>query len=62
MKHTYSVGDKVLVKNDQLAKYAKVAYKGPYKILAVHNNGTVSIQIKNIIDRYNIRNIYPYKE
>ena len=62
MKHTYNVGDNVLIKNEQIAKHAKVAYKGPYRILAVHNNGTVSIQIKNIIDRYNIRNIYPYKE
>ena len=39
--YQYKVGDKVIVKGDQSTKYANAAYKGPYTITAVNNNGTV---------------------
>ena len=39
--HLYNVGDRVLIKNEWSAKYRKVAFKGPYPITNVNNNGTV---------------------
>ena len=60
--YIYNVGDKVMIKQDQSAKYAKLAYKGPYQITKVHNNGTVNVQMDKVNDVYNVRNIYPYKE
>ena len=59
--HTYNIGDKVMIKNDQTAKYSNYAYKGPYTIIEKYNNGTVRIQMGPISDMYNIRNIHPYK-
>ena len=60
--YIYNVGDKVMIKQDQSAKYAKLAYKGPYKITNVHNNGTVNVQIDKANDVYIVQNIYPYRE
>ena len=51
-----------MIKQDQSAKYAKSAYKGPYIITEVHNNGTVNVQMNKVNDVYNIQNLYPYKE
>ena len=62
IQHTYSVGDKVILKNDQTKKFANIAYKGLYRIIAVNNNGTVRLQMGRISDTYNIRNIHPYKQ
>ena len=53
--HTYRVGNKVLIKQDQSAKYANVLYKGPYSVLAIYDNGTVRIDMGIISDTYNLR-------
>ena len=61
--HTYSTGDKVLLKNAWKTKYNQDAYLGPYTITAVNNdNGTVTARKGKVTDVYNIRNITPYKE
>ena len=46
-----------MIKQDQSAKYAKSAYKGPYIITEVHNNGTVDIKRGNFKERINIRRL-----
>ena len=51
-----------MIKQDQSAKYAKLAYKVPYKITNFHNNGTENVKIDKVNDVYNVQNIYPYKE
>ena len=60
VSHNYKINDKVL----------KLAYKpgklqpkaiGPYKIVTVHCNGTLTIQLdKNRVERINIRRVKPY--
>ena len=51
-----------MIKQDQSAKYDKLAYKGPYQITNIHNNGTVNVKMDKVNDVYNVWNIYPYKE
>ena len=60
--YTYKIREKVIIKQIQSAEYAKLVYKGPYKITDVHNNGTVNVQMDKVNDVYNVRNIYPYEE
>ena len=48
--HTYNIGDKVMIKNDQTAKYSNYAYKGSYTIIEKYNNGTIRIQMGPISD------------
>ena len=45
------------MKNDRTAKYKNIAYLGPYDVVAIHDNGTINIQMNNVIDKYNIQNI-----
>ena len=62
IKHTYSVGNKILVKTDyNKAKYDP-EYNGPYTIVQVNDNGTVKYRNGAILDTINIRQIHPYKE
>ena len=58
--HKYKIGDKVVIKGDQSAKYANVSYKGPYTVTAVNDNGTVRVNMGIVNDVINIRNIHPY--
>ena len=57
--HTYSVGDKVLLRRGTENKY-EMPYQGPFVILKVNDNGTVRMQVKNVEDTYNIRHLTPY--
>jgi transposase InsO family protein len=57
--HTYSVGDKVLLKRGTENKY-EAPYTGPHTILQVNDNGTVRMKVKNVEDTYNIRRLTPF--
>ena len=57
--HTYSIGDKVLLKRGNENKY-ETPYQGPYTITSVNENGTVRMLIKNVEDTVNIRRLTPY--
>jgi hypothetical protein len=59
--YQYHVGDKVLIKQDRDRKFGTDAYKGPYVVTEVRNNGTVRIREGITEDTYNIRMITPYK-
>jgi hypothetical protein len=62
--HNYQVGDQVLIKRalDASSKL-KPTYKGPYPIVQVHTNGTVTILLQpNTTERYNVHRITPYRQ
>jgi hypothetical protein len=41
----------------------KPTYKGPYPIVQVHTNGTVTIMLQpNTMERYNVCRITPYQQ
>eukprot|EP00957_Ditylum_brightwellii_P168308 12812184-Ditylum_brightwellii.AAC.1 len=46
----YHVNDEVMIKNDQKLKYKTNAYSRQSQITQVHNNGTVCIKTRKIID------------
>jgi hypothetical protein len=62
--HDYQVGDQVLIKHalDASSKL-KPTHKGPYPIVQVHTNGTVTILLQpNTTERYNVLHITPYRQ
>ena len=59
--YEYQVNDEVMVKLDQTSKYGTYAYKGPFTVSKINDNGTVRLEMDNIVDTYNIRNIKPYR-
>ena len=61
VKHTYHVGDKVMLRKGSENKYEQ-PYSGPHSILQVNTNGTVRLQIGAITDTINICRIDPYNE
>lgn len=62
IEHIYKIGDKILYRLDEKAKYGSNPYEGPYKIREIYDNGTVAIQKGSLIETINIRLIKPYKE
>ena len=58
--YKYNIGDWVSIKGDYSAKYANIAYKGPYTVTAVNNNGAVHVDMGIISDVINICNVHPY--
>lgn len=60
--YTYTIGQKIMILQDPSRKFGTNAYKGPYTITAINNNGTVRLQIGPVQQTYNIRNIHPYHE
>ncbi|GFH50538.1 hypothetical protein CTEN210_07014 [Chaetoceros tenuissimus] len=62
ISHQYQVGDRVLKKTNGILRKFSKKKSDPYQILAIHNNGTVTIQKGVTQDRLSIRRIEPYKE
>ena len=61
IKHTYQIGDKILLQRVKQSKYGEPDYEGPYTILQVNpDSGTVTFQKKKYSDSVNIRQIIPY--
>ena len=62
IKHDYKIGDQILKKMVlSLSDKLKPTFTGPYSILQVHTNGTVTIRLSdNLTERINIRRIKPY--
>jgi transposase InsO family protein len=62
IKHTYSVGDKILIRTEtNKAKYDDL-YLGPYVVIQVNDNGTLKYRNGAITDTVNIRQVHPFKE
>ena len=52
----------MLLKNEVNKKFSKNHFSGPFKILKVHKNGTVRLDMGNCEDTYNIRLLKPYRK
>ena len=60
--HTYSVGDKCLLKIPRKQRKHRVPREGPFLIEHVHTNGTVRIRRGAISETVNIRRLLPFFE
>ena len=60
--YEYNINDQVMFKLDQMSKYCTNAYKGPFKVSKVNDNGMVHLEMGNIVDTYNICNIKLYNQ
>ena len=61
--HEYKVGDLVyLINHHSPSDKMKQAWLGPYKILQVHTNGTVTLERGQIHERISIRLLKPSKK
>ena len=61
LAHDYAVGDKVLVEKPDYNQM-EASKEGPYTILRVHVNGTLTILMDRVQKRLNIRQCTPYVE
>ena len=61
ISHDYQPNEEVLILNepDRISKLASRA-SGPFRIIRVHTNGTLTIQHNNNLHRINIRRVRPY--
>lgn len=62
--HTYSVRDRVMVKQDPNRKHGNEQFSGPYTITRVNDNGTVKLTRTTpaggaVHETWNIRNLDP---
>ena len=62
IEHDFKVGNKILIKHTDLQHKLDSPMSGPFKIVEIHTNGTVSFQNGVVIERINIRRISPYWE
>ena len=59
VEHIYKKGSLVLLRRGTENKY-KTPYKGPFSILHVNDNRTVSLKVGAAEDMYNIQRLTPY--
>ena len=62
VEYDYTVGQKVLLRQDGIKRKGAPLYIGPHTITQVHTNGTIRIQRGTISERLNIRRVTPYFE
>ena len=62
LRHTYTVGQKVLLAKPGILRKMSTPREGPYEIVYVYTNGTVRIRRGPVTQRVNIRRITPYYE
>ena len=58
--HVYKVGDRVLLTTPGKLPKVQSPRTGPYQVVEVHNNGTVTIRKGAVSQRVNIRRLMPY--
>ena len=61
IRHEYKVGQQVFITNFGRANKLSLVRLGPFPILQVHTNNTVTIQRGPIHERVSIRHLIPYK-
>ena len=60
IEHDYKEGDMVYVTDKDIKRKLAPSKKGPFPIVQVHTNATVSIQRSNrVVERISIRRLYP---
>jgi hypothetical protein len=60
IQHEYKKGDSVLLTTPGILPKLNSPRTGPYEVVNVHNNGTVTIRKGHVQQRVNIRRIIPY--
>jgi len=60
LKHEYKPNDMVLLERYKARKY-ECPYLGPYKVIKVFTNGTVTIKKGAVYERVNIRRLIPFR-
>ena len=60
IKHEYKRGDRVLLTTPGILPKLKSPRTGPYEVVDIHDNGTVTIRRDYVQQRVNIRRILPY--
>jgi hypothetical protein len=60
LPHEYHQGDRVLLTTPGILPKLNSPRTGPYKVVRVHDNGTVTIRKGHVQQRVNIRRILPY--
>jgi transposase InsO family protein len=58
--HEYQQGDRVLLTTPGILPKLTSPRTGPYRVVRVHSNGTVTLQKGHVQQRVNIRRILPY--
>jgi len=58
--HEYTRGDRVLLTTPGILSKVKSPRTGPYLVVDIHNNGTVTIQKGHVHQRVNVRLLTPY--
>ena len=57
--HRHKKGDLVMVKLAQSAKHGTDAFKGPFELLKVCDNGSVKVRQGKVTDSFNLRDLSP---
>ncbi len=61
--YDYQVGQKVLVRNDDILRKAESRFlREPWLITSIHTNGTIRVQCGNKSERMNIRRVKPFDD
>ena len=60
INHAYHQGDRVLLTTPGILPKLSSPRTGPYKVVKVHDNGTVTIEKGHVQQRVNIRRLLPY--
>ena len=60
VKHTYHIGDMVLMQRTDSTRKLERPYNGPYEITEVFTNGLLAIQKGIVNNCVNIRRTFPY--
>ena len=60
--HDYKVGDLVLLEKPGILPKMSVPRTGPFKVVQVHTNGTVTIKRNAVTERINIWSLTPYHD
>jgi hypothetical protein len=60
--HEYKVGDRILLTTPGILPKLTSPRTGPYAVVNVHDNGTVTIRKGHVQQRINIRRILPYRQ
>ena len=60
--HEYKQGDRVLLTTPGKLPKLRSPRTGPYEVVNVHDNGTVTIRLGHVQQRVNIRRLLPYHQ
>jgi transposase InsO family protein len=60
--HEYKIGDRILLTTPGILPKLISPRTGPYAVVNVHDNGTVTIRKGHVQQRVNIRRILPYRQ